>query len=76
MEKFIVVKNLIIICLNVGLRAVNKKKKKKFCSKISVPRALSVPLGHFQFFSKICGDIRKSMLINSVNNTNDKRGKF
>ena len=38
--------------------------------------SLSMPLGSFQFFSKIRGDNCEWMLFSGVNNTGDKREKF
>ncbi len=48
------------------------------------PKPLSIPLGPFQIFSKICGDIRSSRLTAGINDTggkfaigiNDTGGKF
>ena len=41
------------------------------------PKALSIPLGPFQIFSKIRGDIRSSMLTTGLNTgVNDTGGKF
>ncbi len=45
----------------------------KFLFQKSVsPGPLSVPLGLFQIFSKICSDIREWMFISGFNNTHDK----
>jgi hypothetical protein len=33
------------------------------------PQPLSIPLGRFRIFSKICGDIRSSRLTNGINDT-------
>jgi hypothetical protein len=40
---------------------------------VPYPWPLSMPLGSFQFFSKIRGDNRKWMLFSGVNDTGDKR---
>jgi hypothetical protein len=48
------------------------------------PKPLSIPLGPFQIFSKILGDIRSSRLTTGINDTggkfatgiNDTGGKF
>jgi hypothetical protein len=36
------------------------------------PKPLKITLGHFKFFSKILGDIRKSMCTTGINHTGGK----
>jgi len=47
-----------------------------FFHKSVSPGPLSIPLGPFQIFSKIRGDIREWMFISVVNDTGEKREKF
>ncbi len=47
-----------------------------FFHKSVSPGPLSIPLGPFQIFSKILGDIREWMCISGVNDTGEKREKF
>ncbi len=48
----------------------------KFFHKLVSPGSLSVPLGPFWIFSKICRNIRESMFISGLNDTSDKRENF
>ncbi len=47
-----------------------------FFHKTVSPWPLSMPLGSFRFFLKICGDNREWMLFSGVNDTSDKREIF
>jgi hypothetical protein len=55
-----------------------------FCHESVSPQPQSIPIGPFQIFSKILGDIRKSNCTTSINETggkfatgiNDTGGKF